>query len=104
LPTVLFTLRDGSCKRLSGQTGTLMEVARAAGIAGIVGECGGACACGTCHVYLCARGMAVLGPATGAEMDILEFEDAATEQSRLSCQIKIASLPDGLSFIVAGDP
>lgn len=98
-----FILRDGTQRTVQGQTGTLMEVARNAGIAGIVGECGGACACGTCHVYLCERGLAALGPATGDEMNILEFEDNATAQSRLACQIKIASVPDGLTFTVAGD-
>ncbi len=98
-----FILRDGSQRSVQGQTGTLMEVARNAGIAGIVGECGGACACGTCHIYLCPRGMVALGPATGAEMNILEFEDNATAQSRLACQIQIASIPEGLNFTVAGE-
>ena len=86
LATFTFILRDGAQKTVQGHTGTLMEVARNAGIAGIIGECGGACACGTCHVYLCAHGLETLGPATGAEMNILEFEDNATPQSRLgSC-------------------
>ncbi len=103
MPNLTFILRDGTHKAVQGQAGTLMEVARNAGVAGIIGECGGACACGTCHVYLCAKGMAALGPATGAEMNILEFEDSAMAQSRLACQIKIATLPEGLTFTVAGD-
>ena len=103
LPNLTFILRDGTQKSVQGQAGTLMEVARNVGIAGIIGECGGACACGTCHVYLCGKGMATLGPATGAEMNILEFEDSATPQSRLACQIKVAILPEGLTFTVAGD-
>jgi 2Fe-2S ferredoxin len=103
LTNLTFILRDGAQRTVQGQTGTLMEAARNAGIAGIIGECGGACACGTCHVYLCMRGMAALGPATGAEMNILEFEDNATEQSRLACQIKVETIPDGLIFTVAGD-
>jgi 2Fe-2S ferredoxin len=103
LTTLTFILRDGTQKTVSGQSGTLMEAARTAGIAGIIGECGGACACGTCHVYLCARGLDALGPATGAEMNILEFEDNATTQSRLACQIKVATVPEGLTFTVAGD-
>jgi 2Fe-2S ferredoxin len=102
LTAFTFILRDGTQKTVQSQTGTLMEAARNAGIAGIIGECGGACACGTCHVYLCARGLAALGPATGAEMNILEFEDNATAQSRLACQIRIATVPDGLTFTVAG--
>ncbi len=103
MANLTFILRDGTQKSVQGQTGTLMEAARNAGVAGIIGECGGACACGTCHVYLCARGMDALGPATGAEMNILEFEDSASTQSRLACQIKIATLPEGLTFTVARD-
>jgi 2Fe-2S ferredoxin len=103
LANLTFILRDGTQKTVQSQTGTLMEAARNAGIAGIIGECGGACACGTCHVYLCARGLDTLGPATGAEMNILEFEDNATGQSRLACQIDVATVPDGLAFTVAGD-
>jgi 2Fe-2S ferredoxin len=103
LANLTFILRDGTQKTVQSQTGTLMEAARNAGIAGIIGECGGACACGTCHVYLCARGLATLGPATGAEMNILEFEDNATAQSRLACQITVATVPEGLTFTVAGD-
>lgn len=98
-----FILRDGTQKAIHGRTGTLMEAARNSGIAGIIGECGGACACGTCHVYLCATGMAALGPATGAERNILEFEDSATSHSRLACQIDITTLPEGLTFTVAGE-
>ncbi len=103
MANLTFILRDGTQKTVQSQTGTLMEAARSAGIAGIIGECGGACACGTCHVYLCARGLDALGPATGAEMNILDFEDNATAQSRLACQIKIVAVPDGLTFTVAGD-
>lgn len=103
MTTLTFILRDGTQKTVHGKSGTLMEAARNAGVGGIVGECGGACACGTCHVYLCARGLAALGPATGAEMNILEFEDNATPQSRLACQIEVEMIPEGLIFTVAGD-
>lgn len=103
MATLTFVLRDGSQRSVQGQTGSLMEAARNAGIAGIIGECGGACACGTCHVYLCPQGLAALGPATGAEMNILEFEENANAQSRLACQIQISTIPEGLTFTVAGE-
>ena len=103
MANLTFILRDGTQKTVQSQTGTLMEAARNAGIAGVIGECGGACACGTCHVYLCKGGLAALGPATGAEMNILEFEDNATTQSRLACQIRVEMIPEGLTFTVAGD-
>jgi 2Fe-2S ferredoxin len=79
-----------------------MEAARAAGVAGIVGECGGACACGTCHVQLSSVSLAQLGPATPAEQNILEFEDTAGPFSRLSCQIRVADVPDGTIFAIPG--
>ena len=102
MPALTFHLPDGSTRRLEGQTGTLMELARNAGIPGIVGECGGACACGTCHVRLCPEALAHLGPATADERNILDFEDSAAPDSRLACQISLAALPDGLTFTLPG--
>jgi 2Fe-2S ferredoxin len=77
-----------------------MEAARASGIPGVIGECGGACACGTCHIQLSADTLARLGPATQAEQNILEFEETACPASRLSCQIRVADLPEGAVFVV----
>ncbi len=59
MASLTFILRDGTQRTVQRQSGTVMEAARNAGIAGIIGECGGACACGTCHIYLCAPGLAV---------------------------------------------
>lgn len=100
--TATFVLADGSTRQITGQLGTLMEAARNAGVSGIIGECGGACACGTCHVILCAAGLATLGPATAAEENILEFEEKATPASRLACQLSLSALPEGLTFTIPG--
>jgi ferredoxin, 2Fe-2S len=98
--TITFRSLDGSERKVEGHSGNLMELARKANIAGIDGECGGSCSCGTCHIYLSEQALALLGPATKAESDILEFEPMATPQSRLSCQIRVSDLIDGLTVTV----
>ena len=104
MPMITYVEHNGTPHTVASPDGiSLMEAATLNKVPGIEGDCGGFCACGTCHVYLCARGLDALGPATGAEMNILEFEDNATAQSRLACQIKVAAVPDGLTFTVAGD-
>lgn len=101
--TLIFRLANGRAQSVTAVKGTVMEAARAMGVRGIIGECGGACACGTCHVQLSPEALALLGPATEAERSILDFEDSATPSSRLSCQIDLAGLPDGLVLTVPGD-
>lgn len=98
---ITFHLADGTARVVEGAGGTLMELARNAGVRGIVGECGGGCSCGTCHVQLSDAGLALLGSATRAEMDMLEFEPTMTAHSRLSCQIAVTEALDGLTVRVA---
>lgn len=69
---------------------SLMEAARNGDIPGIDAECGGACACATCHVYLDEDLLHLVGPATGTERELLEFTDCFQEASRLSCQVSIS--------------
>ena len=99
---ITFIEQDGTARVVEGQSGTLMELARNAGVRGIVGECGGSCACGTCHVHLSDAGLALLGGASAAEMNMLEFEPGTTAASRLSCQIMVGPALDGLRVTVAG--
>jgi 2Fe-2S ferredoxin len=75
---------------------TVMETAIANNIEGIVAECGGACACATCHVYVAPEWLAATGSPKPAERDMLEFADEVRENSRLSCQITITQALDGL--------
>lgn len=89
---------DGTSRTLEVPAGhTLMEAAQAAGIAGIIGECGGTMSCATCHVHVDADWGAVVG-APGefedAMLDIVEGERVAT--SRLSCQISMHAGLDGI--------
>ena len=75
---------------------SLMELAKQNGIEGIFGDCGGGCACATCHVYVDAAWMAALPPKADMEEAMLDFAQAAAPNSRLSCQIRVTSELDGL--------
>jgi 2Fe-2S ferredoxin len=99
---ITFVLQDGSHRTVEGSGGTLMELGRNAGVRGILGECGGACSCGTCHIRLTDEGFRHLGVATSVEMNVLEFEPDATTTSRLSCQITLTEALDGLTVNVVG--
>ena len=76
---------------------TVMEGARDNNIPGIDADCGGACACSTCHVYVHPDWAAKLAPREDMEEDMLDFafEPDAT-RSRLTCQIKVTDDLDGL--------
>ena len=76
---------------------TVMEGARDNGVRGIEADCGGACACSTCHVYVDEAWVARLPKKDAMEEDMLDFAfqpDAA--RSRLTCQIKVSDALDGL--------
>jgi len=75
----------------------LMQGAITNGIEGILGECGGSCACATCHCYVDEARLGDLPPASDSELDMLE--NVAAERrpnSRLACQIKASPLLEGL--------
>ena len=66
-------------------------------VPGIDGDCGGACACATCHVYVdAAWAERVGGPASDMERDMLAFADDTEPTSRLGCQITLTETLDGL--------
>ncbi|WP_230969585.1 2Fe-2S iron-sulfur cluster-binding protein [Nitrogeniibacter aestuarii] len=76
---------------------TVMEGARDHNIAGILAECGGACACATCHAYIHHEWFDKLSPANPVEEDMLEFAvDTDPSRSRLTCQITVTDMLDGL--------
>lgn len=75
---------------------TLMEAALNASVPGILGECGGAMVCATCHVVV-EISPAELEPPEAGENEMLEFADVPRrEASRLSCQIRAAQHIDGI--------
>ncbi|WP_137701401.1 2Fe-2S iron-sulfur cluster-binding protein [Marimonas lutisalis] len=76
---------------------TVMEGARDNNIPGIEADCGGACACSTCHVYIHPDWVAKLPPKEDMEEDMLDFAyEPDPERSRLTCQIKVTDDLDGL--------
>ena len=78
------------------QGATLMEGARNAAIPGIEGDCGGACACSTCHVYVHPDWVEKLPAVDPMEEDMLDFAYDIRPESRLSCQVRVSDELDGL--------
>ncbi|SIQ13492.1 ferredoxin, 2Fe-2S [Rhizobium sp. RU20A] len=88
---------DGTRHDLDVQDGTtVMENAVRKAIPGIEAECGGACACATCHVYVDDAWTAAVGAPEAMEEDMLDFAFDVRPTSRLSCQIKMSPALDGL--------
>ena len=75
---------------------TAMEAAVDNDVAGIVAECGGACSCATCHVYVDEAWREKVGGPSPMEEDMLDFGYEVRPNSRLSCQIKVTDELDGL--------
>ena len=75
---------------------TVMEGARDNAVPGIDADCGGACACSTCHVYVDDAWVGKLPEIEPMEEDMLDFAFEPKPVSRLSCQIKMTDEFDGL--------
>lgn len=99
MPKVIYRQPDGSENSVDVPEGwSLMEAAIHNDVSGIVAECGGGCACATCHVYVDEADLARLPPVSAMEGDMLECTAAERRPgSRLSCQIKMTSALDGLT-------
>lgn len=79
---------------------TVMEAAIRNGVAGILAECGGACACATCHVYVEESWKEKVGDPSPMEEDMLDFAFDVRPTSRLACQIKVTNELEDLSVNV----
>ena len=100
MPKLTFIDYEGVERAVSAEVGlTLMEVARNNDIPGIAAECGGMCACATCHVFIDKNFLERVGPVTEAEEPMLEFVDDAGPNSRLSCQIEVTEDLDGMRVV-----
>ena len=75
---------------------SVMETAIKNSIPGIDADCGGACACATCHVYIDQAFMDKVGTPEDMEQSMLDFAENVQENSRLSCQITVSDELDGL--------
>lgn len=94
---------DGTEHRLEALDGwRVMEVIRDWGLP-IKAECGGACACATCHVRVGPKWLPLLPPPRQEELDMLDGAFHVDERSRLSCQIIMSEALDGLEVELAED-
>jgi 2Fe-2S ferredoxin len=98
---IVATDRNGVEQIVEGRDGwSVMEILRDAGLP-IAAECGGACACATCHVYVTGDWLEKLPAKSDAETDMLDMALAVESNSRLSCQITCKPELDGLTVTVA---
>ena len=75
---------------------SVMEGAIKNNVPGIDADCGGACACATCHVYVDEAWREKTGKASAMEESMLDFAQNVEPNSRLSCQIRVSDALDGL--------
>ena len=102
MPKIIYIEQDGTRKEIDADPGyTVMEVAVNNGVDGIVAECGGACACATCHAYVDEAWLDKLPPMDDMEDSMLDAAYERKDTSRLTCQIEISDDLDGLVIRVA---
>jgi ferredoxin, 2Fe-2S len=94
---ITFIQHNGTEIETKGISGmTVMETAVKNNVQGIDADCGGACACATCHVYVEPEWADKLAARNPMEADMLDFAFDVRDNSRLSCQIKVSDAIDGL--------
>ena len=94
---------DGEVRTVEAEEGsTVMETALKNDVPGIEAECGGACACATCHVYVDEAWLDKMPKAEQMEEDMLDFAFEVRPNSRLSCQIRVRPEIDGLKVTTPG--
>jgi 2Fe-2S ferredoxin len=102
MPKINYRLIDGSVTELEVNNGySVMEGAVNAGIDGIVAECGGACACATCHAYVDKTWLEKLPAMDDMEDAMLDAAYERRDNSRLTCQLEVSDALDGLVVTVA---
>ena len=94
---ITYIEHDGTEHVIDVKTGqSVMEGAVKHNVPGIDADCGGACACATCHVYVDAAWTEKTGTKSAMEESMLDFAEGVEPNSRLSCQIKVSDALDGL--------
>ena len=97
MPKITYIAFDGEETTVDAKEGmSVMQSAVNNGVDGIVAECGGACSCATCHVYVDEEWLGKLPEAQAMEKEMLDFVMSPQPNSRLSCQIKVTAELDGL--------
>lgn len=98
---VYIETRSGAVHTATVEAGeSVMQAAVDHGVPGIDGDCGGACACGTCHVHIGDRWRDRVGPPFDHEVAMLECAEDVQPCSRLACQIEVTEALDGLVVYV----
>ena len=102
MPTITFIDPDGGIHKVAAEVGsTVMETAMKNDVPGIIASCGGSCACATCHVHVDPHWMPLVGERSLEEQDMLDSAVDVDEFSRLSCQIRVDEVLDGLKVTIA---
>jgi 2Fe-2S ferredoxin len=97
MPKVTFVAHDGTRHEVQAEAGlSLMRAAVDNDVPGIDADCGGLCACATCHVFVDPAWAARLAPPSATEEEMLNFTAERREHSRLSCQIPVTDALDGI--------
>jgi len=97
MPTITYIDHEGNEREVDATNGdTIMENAMNNEIPGIDADCGGGCACATCHVYVDASYMDKVGEPDDMETQMLQFAADVLPNSRLSCQITMSGELEGL--------
>lgn len=97
MPKIKYIEFDGREHEVEVKGGlSVMEGAIKNNVPGIDADCGGACACATCHVYVDEAWQDKTGAASAMEESMLDFAEAVRPNSRLSCQIRVSDALNGL--------
>jgi 2Fe-2S ferredoxin len=97
MPAITLIEFNGESHTIEAENGkSLMQNAIDQGVPGIDADCGGACACGTCHVFVEEAWLASSGEANALEDAMLGIRPDREDNSRLSCQIEVSDALDGM--------
>ena len=97
MPKITYIERNGKSHKLEVANGlTVMEGAVQNNISGIDADCGGSCACATCHIYVDEKWFNKLPNKESAEEDMLDMAFEPKPLSRLACQLTVSDDLDGL--------
>ncbi|MEO0882344.1 MAG: 2Fe-2S iron-sulfur cluster-binding protein [Pseudomonadota bacterium] len=94
---VVYIDHEGTERPIEVSNGeSIMEAAVKNAVPGIDADCGGACACATCHVYIEDKFLGEVGEPEAMEQSMLDFAENVQPNSRLSCQISMSDKLDGI--------
>ena len=104
MPSVTYNEPSGAVRTVEVPVGqTVMEGALKNDVRGIDADCGGACSCATCHVYVDSAHFGRLPEMSEVEREMLQYANTVSSTSRLSCQLKMSEALDGLVVTVPAE-